>query len=131
GSDLIKLKRAYKKAQRIVDGDRRTLPFQGETVLIEKKADGFTFEIVDGETVMGEDAKELHEEFNKGGASKLVELFLPRKAVKAGESWKVDVGVLAKEFSKDGKIEIDASKCTGSGKLVKAYQKDEIGRAHV
>jgi hypothetical protein len=125
GGDLVKLKRAYKKAARIVDGDRRTLPFQGETVMIEKSKDGpFSFQIVDGETLMGEDIKELHEEFNKGGASKLVELFLPRKAVKAGETWKVDVNLLAKEFSKDGKIEIDAAKSTGSGKFVKAYQKD-------
>jgi hypothetical protein len=125
GGDLVKVKRAYKKAQRIVDGDRRTLPFQGETVLIEKAKDGpFSFQIEGDEVLMGEDVKELHEEFNKGGAGKLIGLFLPRKAVMAGDSWKVDVAMLAKDFSKDGKIKIDAAKSTGSGKLAKAYKKD-------
>ena len=127
GGDLVKLKRTYKKAQRTLDGDRRTLPFQGETVLIEKNKDGpFTFQIVDGEVVEGEDAKELHEEFNKGGIGKLFEMFQPKQAVKVGETWKLDVAMLAKEFSKDGKIDIDAAKATGAGKLTKAYQKGGV-----
>ena len=124
GGDLVKLKRSYKKAQRTVDGDRRTLPFQGETVLIEKKEAAFLFQIEGGESVEGDDAKELHEEFNKGAIGKLFELFLPKKTVKVNESWKFNVGLLVKEFMKDGKIEIDAAKSTGSGKLLKAYQKD-------
>lgn len=124
GGDLVKLKRSYKKAQRTIDGDRRTLPFQGETVLIEKKGDAFIFQIEGGETVEGDDAKELHEEFNKGAVGKLFELFLPKKTVKVNEAWKFDVGLLVKEFTKDGKIEIDPAKSTGSGKLLKAYQKN-------
>ena len=124
GSDLVKLKRTYKKAQRTVDGDRRALIFQGETVAIEKKGDAFQFQIDGGETIEGEDAKELHEEFNKGAVARLFELFLPKKAVKIDETWTYDVGLLVKEFMKDGKIEIDAAKSTGAGKLVKAYQKN-------
>jgi hypothetical protein len=124
GGDLVKLKRTYKKAQRSVDGDRRALIFQGETVNIEKKDGAFGFQIEGGEAVEGNDAKELTEEFNKGGVGKLFAAFLPKKAVKVDEAWKFDVGVLAKEFSKDGKIEIDAKKSTGSGKLTKAYQKN-------
>jgi hypothetical protein len=124
GGELVRLKRTYKKAQRTVDGDRRTLPFQGETVLIEKKSGAFFFQIVDGETLEGDDIKELNEEFNKGGAGKLIALFLPRKAVKLNEPWTFDVGLLVKEFTKEGKIDIDAAKSTGSGKLVKAHQKN-------
>jgi hypothetical protein len=124
GGDLVKLKRSYKKAQRTIDGDRRTLPFQGETVLIEKKGDAFIFQIEGGETLQGDDTKELHEEFNKGAVGKLFELFLPKKTVKVNESWKFDVGLLVKEFTKDGKIEIDPAKSSGSGKLLKAYPKN-------
>jgi hypothetical protein len=124
GGDLVKLTRTYKKAQRIVDGEKRTLPYQGETVLIEKKSGAFTFQVEGGEAVEGEDAKELNEDFNKGGAGKLIAAFLPAKAVKVDEPWKFDVGMLVKEFTKDGKIDIDAAKSTGSGKLLKAYQKD-------
>jgi hypothetical protein len=122
--DLSKLKRSYKKAQRVVDGDRRTLPYQGETLLIDKKEGASTFQIEGGEAVEGDEAKELSEEFNKGGVAKLVELFLPKKAVKVNDTWKFDVALVAKEFMKDGKIEVDASKSTGAGKLLKAYQKD-------
>jgi hypothetical protein len=124
GGDLVKLKRTYKKAQRTVDGDRRTLPFQGETVLINKKEGASTFQIEDGEVVEGEDAKELAEEFNKGGAGKLLEVFLPKKAVKVNEAWAFDTAMLAKDFMKDGKIEIDAAKSTGAGKLLRVYQKN-------
>ena len=125
GGDLVKVKRTYKKAQRVIDGDRRALIFQGQTVNIEKKDGDFTFQIEGGEAIEGEDAKELHEEFNKGGTRKLFESFLPKKTVKINEAWKFDVGVLAKEFSKDGKIEIDAEKSTGAGKLTKAYKKND------
>ena len=50
--------------------------------------------------------------------------FLPRKAVKVDETWKLDVTQLARDFTKDGKIETDETKAKGSGKLLKVYQKD-------
>jgi hypothetical protein len=124
GGDLVKLKRTYKKAQRTIDGDRRALIYQGETVLIEKKEGGHSFKIEGGEALEGEDAKELAEEFNKGDMSKLLEAFQPRKTVKVDDTWTFDVAMLAKEFAKDGKIVIDPAKSTGSGKLLKAYQKN-------
>jgi hypothetical protein len=124
GSDLVKLRRTYKKAARIVDGERRTLPFQGETVAIEKKDGTFSFQIIDGEAVEGEDARELQEEFNKGHAGKMVELFTTRKSVKLNESFTFDVAGLVKDFMKDGKLEIDAAKSTGVAKLAKVYQKN-------
>jgi hypothetical protein len=124
GGDLVKLKRAYKKAQRTIDGDRRALIYQGDTVLIEKKDGAHTFQIEGGETIEGEDAKELAEEFNKGDVAKLLEVFQPRKAVKVNVPWTFDVSMLAKDFTKDGKLDIDAAKSTGSGKLLKAYEKN-------
>ncbi len=124
GDELVKVKRQYEHADRIVKGERRTLPYQGKTLLIEKKGGKFQFQIENDEEIVGKEAEELNEEFNKGGFHKLIPLLLPRKAVKVDDTWKVDTAFLAKEFGKDGKVEIDAAKSTGTGKLLKAYQKN-------
>jgi hypothetical protein len=127
GEELVRLKRFYEHGERKTDGIRETLPYQGKTLLIEKKDGRFHFktEGKDGEDIDGKEAEELNEEFNKGDFRKLIsDAFLPRKAVKLNESWKLDVAPLARDFSKDGKIEIDDTKSKGSGKLTKAYQKN-------
>ena len=125
GDELVRLKRHYEHAERTVKGTRETLPYQGKTVLIEKKDGKFAFHIQDGEALEGKDAEELNEEFNKGDFRKLLaDHFLPRKAVKVNEPWKFDVAPLAKAFSGDGKIEIDDAKSSGAGRLTKAYTKN-------
>jgi len=126
GEDLVRLKRQYEHAERTVKGTRETLPYQGKTLLIEKKGGAFEFKIEkDDEILMGKEIQELHEEFNKGDFRKLIaEPFMPRKAVKVNETWTFDVKPLAKAFTADGKIEIDDAKSKGSGKLVKVYQKN-------
>jgi hypothetical protein len=125
GDELVRVKRRYDHAERKVKGERQTLPFQGKTVLIEKKGGQFLFQIEGDEAIEGKDAHELHEEFNKGGMRKLAtEHFLPRKLVKVDEKWTYDVAPLAKAFMGDGKIEIDESKAIGAGKLTKVYQKN-------
>ncbi len=126
GEELVKVKRTYEHAERVIDGTRQTLPYQGKTLNIEKKNNQFEFRVEGEDSALeGKEAEEVHEEFNKGDFRKLLsDPMLPRKAVKVGESWTVDAALLAKEFTKDGKIEIDDAKSKGSGKLVKAYQKD-------
>lgn len=125
GEDLVKVKRQYEHAERKVKEERHTLPYQGKTLLIEKKDSKFEFQIEGGDLVEGKEAEELNEEFNKGGLRKLfTDHFLPRKAVQLNEVWKYDVAPLAKAFSADGKITIDEAKSTGSGKLLKAYMKN-------
>jgi hypothetical protein len=126
GDQLVKIKRHYGHAERTVKGKRETLPYQGKTVLIEKKDGKFEFRIEEGDEVLeGQDAEELNEEFNKGDFRGLMtQPFLPRKAVKLNETWKFDVAPLAKGFSGDGKIEIDDAKSTGTGRLAKAYTKN-------
>jgi hypothetical protein len=125
GEDLVRLKRVYEHGERTIDGTRQTLPYQGKTLLIAKEGGKFHFQIEGGEVIEGKDAEELQEEFNKGDFRKLFnDAFLPRKAVPVNESWKFDVTPLAKDFSKDGKIEIDDAKSKGTGKLLKVYQKN-------
>jgi hypothetical protein len=125
GDELIRVKRHYDHAERRVKDVRETLPYQGKTVLIEKKDGTFQFRIEDDERLEGKDAEELHEEFNKGGVRKFItDHFLPRKLVKVNEAWTFDVAPLAKGMMADGKILVDDTKATGSGKLTKVYKKD-------
>jgi hypothetical protein len=125
GDDLVHVKRQYEHAERKVDGARQTLPYQGKTLNIQKKNGTWVFEIEGDDVIYGKEAEELTEEFVKGGATKLVnDAFLPRKAVKVDDTWKLDVAPLARDFGKDGKIEVDETKAKGSGKLLKVYQKN-------
>jgi len=125
GDELVRVKRKYDHAERKIKDVRTTLPYQGKTVLVEKKGGAFVFQVEGDESVEGKDAEELNEEFNKGGTRKLLtDHFLPRKLVKVNEQWTYDVAPLAKAFTGDGKIEIDESKSTGAGKLTKVYQKN-------
>jgi hypothetical protein len=82
-----RLKRKYDKAREIAGGKTTTLPYEGKTVLIEKKEDKYTFRIEGGEELTGKDAKYLDSEFNKKGQSDdaMQRVMLPKKAVKLNE----------------------------------------------
>jgi hypothetical protein len=125
------LNRTYKKAVLTVDKMEKALPFQGKAVKIEKKDGPYRFYYQGGAEITGEDAAYLDREFNKDQADSdfdIEEKLLPGKAVKVGESWKVPVQEIAKEFEKIMPMGFDASKATGTGKLLKAFKKD--GRQH-
>jgi hypothetical protein len=121
-----KLKRHYDKAQTKEDGEAKPLPYQGKTVLIEKKGEKYQFHIEGGEALTGKDAKLLDDEFNKKGSSREFEkLLLPKVPVAVGESWKIDPEPIIKDFSsKEEALIGDAAKSTATGKLVRAYKKD-------
>jgi hypothetical protein len=121
-----RLERHYDKAQVTTDGKTRDLPYQGKTVLIEKKEGKYHFRIKDGEELEGDDARQLNEEFNKDADEEfdLQKAVLPGKAVAVNDSWKLDMGPLATTFARATKMQIDADKAEGSGKLVKVYEKD-------
>ncbi|HYT92017.1 MAG TPA: hypothetical protein VEL76_25100 [Gemmataceae bacterium] len=123
----VRLKRQYETATVTENGEKKTLPYQGKTVLIEKKGERYTFKIEGGEELTGEDAKLLNEEFNKKGKfdeDTFEKLFLPGKAVKVGETWKLDTQVIVKALREEGKMELDADKLKATGSLTKAYKKD-------
>jgi hypothetical protein len=121
-----RLERHYDKAQVTTDGKARDLPYQGKTVLIEKKEGKYHFRIKDGEELEGDDAKQLNEEFNKDADEEfdLQKAVLPGKAVGINDSWKLDLGPLVTSFARATKMQIDADKAEGRGKLVKVYDKD-------
>ncbi|MCC6419973.1 MAG: hypothetical protein IT429_17190 [Gemmataceae bacterium] len=124
----LKVERTYDKARVNEKGEKRTLPYEGKTVVIEKKGEKYEFRIKGGQELTGADAKALDEEFNKKGklgGRELEKMFLPGKAVKVGETWKLDPAVLGKIFQEDTKMDLDQAKTTASGKLVKAYKKGD------
>lgn len=125
GDALVKIKRRYDHAERVVSSVRNTLPYQGKTLHIDQKDGHFRFQIEGDDNLSEAEAAELNEEFNKGDFRKLLTAgFLPRKAVKINEAWKLDVAPLARDFGKDGKIVLDDVNAKGTGKLLKVYQKN-------
>jgi hypothetical protein len=126
--DKGNLRRHYSRAQRIQNGQQRTLRYEGRTLLIEPKGKGgrYTFRTwVDGADMNG--SEELDEEFN-GKMPQLPSLgnawLLPREAVRVGESWKIDPAPFLKILAKPSELTIHADRATGVGKLVRAYRKD-------
>jgi hypothetical protein len=120
-----KLEREYTKAQVKVGGMGDDLPYSGKTVVIEKKGDKYTFTIKGGAELKGPAAQSLDQEFNNKSADSadLEKLLLPKGAVKPNDEWKLDMAAILKGM-KDESMDADVAKATGTGKLVKVYQKD-------
>jgi hypothetical protein len=115
-----KVKRTYESAELTVKGQKQDLGLKGQTVLIEKKGDKYTFTAA-GKPLAGKAAELLGKEFSAKKQTR-DEDFLPGKPVKVGETWKIDVTKVAAEMSEGGMV-IDDQKSTASGKLTKVYDK--------
>lgn len=113
------MKRTYEKAEEIKDGETNKLPLDGKTVIIEKKGDKYTFFTDDGKPLDGRPRDELDKEFNKKENEDL-DQFIPKKPLKAGDTWKLDAEKLATMLAKDT-FETDPKAATGSGKLADVY----------
>jgi hypothetical protein len=125
GKKPSKLRRRYEKAEVKIGDDQRTLPYQGKTVLIEKKGSSYHFQIEGGEEITGPDAEALNEEFNRPqGDLADDKFFLPKKPVRINETWKIDTDPLIKSLGKDFPISLDTAKIEATGKLLKAYKKE-------
>jgi hypothetical protein len=117
-----KVKRTYETFEMTKAGKKLDVDMAGKTVLIEKGKEKYTFS-VDGKAVTGEAADMLDKEFNKKDEDEMEDLMLPKKAVKAGDTWDVDVKSLSKMFGEQMTVDEDKAKVTG--KLVKLYDKDK------
>jgi hypothetical protein len=131
GKRAVKLRREYRKAT-VKTGDKETpLAYDGKTLTIEKKDGKYHFTLEDGKELLGKDAELLDRSFNKPGGDDsddddLEKAFLPKKPVKANETWKFDPAAIVKVLEKDSKtpLPVDKSKMTGQGKLARVYKKD-------
>jgi hypothetical protein len=123
-----RLRRHYDKAQATKDGETKALPYEGKTVLIEKKDGQYHFKIEGGAELTGKDAELLAKEFDKEKDDKqdLEKILLPQKPVRVNETWKIDAEEFARALSKDteGRFEVDADKARATGQLLRAYQKN-------
>jgi hypothetical protein len=119
------IERKYEKAQLTTDDKKTDLPYQGKTVVIEKKDGKFRF-TVDGKELPEADAAVLAKEFAKQSddQTEIEKAILPKNPVKLNDSWKVDMAPLVKDAAKGGDMELDAARCKGTGTLLKAYKKD-------
>jgi hypothetical protein len=114
-----KLKRTYETAEETKDGEKVDLGLVGKTVMVEKKGSGYDVK-VDGREPTGPAADVLKKEFGKEKEINDEDL-LPKDPVKVGGTWKVDVAKLAADASDE--LDIDVAKSTGTGKLIKVYDK--------
>lgn len=130
-----KLQRHYTKAEVVSANMNTTLPYQGKTVLIEKKEDKYRFDIEGGAELTGKDAAELDREFNKKnpGGPDFEKMMLPGRPVAVGDSWNVDTAPLIADLKRSGDIVPDADKFKVTVKLTRAYKKDgrQFGVLHL
>lgn len=120
-----RLRRHYEKAQTRTGDRTDPLPFEGKTVLIEKRDGTYHFQFEDGQELTKQEAEPLDKEFNRRAEDKLNfnKLFLPQGPVAVDQTWKIDPAPLVKDLEKDSKIEIDAAKAVAEGKLTRVYRK--------
>ncbi len=117
-----KAKRTYETAEVVKKGEKVDLELKGKSVLIEKGKDKYTFSVEDGK-LNAEATEVLDKEFNKKDDVDPEELMLPKKPVKVGDTWDVDVKAVTKMFGEE--MTVDKDKAKVSGKLVKVYDKDK------
>jgi hypothetical protein len=117
-----KLSRAYETAEATTDGAKKTLSFQGKTVVIDKKGTRFEF-TVDGKPLPEDDAKTFAQEFGKGDGPDDEDL-LPTKPVSAGMTWTPNLEKLVPLMAKEMPFDLAKTGNTAAGKFHKAYPKD-------
>jgi hypothetical protein len=119
-----RFQRAYDKAEITVNDKTQRLSVQGKTVVIEKVDGKYRFQIPEGKDT-AESARVLTEEFGKDESVDLRRLFLPGRAVRVKDTWKLELAPLIKELSRS--LIVDADKAAGTGKLLEV-RKDKSGR---
>jgi len=117
-----KVKRTYETASISKGTKEEEVGLAGKVVLIEKKGDKYSFTI-DGKDVPRLAADILRKEFGKDKEI-TEEDFLPKGPVKVGDVWKLDIAKFAKDLSSDAEMTADVDKSSGTGKLLKVYDKD-------
>ena len=117
----VKVKRVYEKAEEVKGGTTTNLPLHGKTVTIEKKGEKYAFTYDDGKAVDGKAREDLDKELNKKDEDEIDD-FIPKRPLKPGETWKMDVDKLIKSFTKEKDVfTIDKKSATATGKLAEAY----------
>jgi len=117
----IRYLRTYAKATETENGKTKTFTYQGRTLIYEKGKDGKVRVGVAGAgEVDPQDAEKLVERANKPSESEaLMRQFAPKKPVKPGDSWPLDVSLVAKAME----VRADEAKSTATVKLARTDRK--------
>lgn len=116
-----KFKRVYQKATRTADGRTTARSYEGRTVVFELKGDKYAVTVEGDKPLDKADLAELTRKANEDSQAQ-EQVFLPKKAVKVGDSWKIDYKELARAYGTQGNL--DPENTSGGAKLVKVYEKD-------
>jgi hypothetical protein len=115
-----KYKRAYKK---VTLPGGRVAPYQGKTVVFEKKGDKYQARVEGDAEVPAKDLERLTRRANTRSDQALERAYLPGKPVKVGDSWMLDIKALA--ASVGDTWDFDPAKSAGTGKLVRVYKQGD------
>ena len=121
-----KIERLYSE-WKVKTGDaNKDVPHKGKRIVIEKKNGKYGVALKEAGKIDRMAESILLKEFaDKSEDSEVIEkLMFPSTPVKPGGTWEIDMDKVAAEMSKSAKMTIDASKASGSGKLLKTYKKD-------
>jgi hypothetical protein len=125
-----RLRRRYAKAQVQAGGKTISLPYEGKTVLIEKRDGKYRFVIEGGDALAAQDAPLLESEFNSKRLNHLEmrKVLLPTKPVRVDESWTIDPSPLIRDLAQadGGALTVDREKAAASGRLLAV--RDQEGR---
>ena len=120
-----KLTRKYEKVIVREEDKDVEVPLSGKTVTIERKDGKYAFMLDDGE-LSTRMLKFLNESFKSDSEDedKFDDVFLSKRAVRVGETWKCDAKRVLMEILKDTSGNFDVTNATASGKLKETYAKD-------
>jgi hypothetical protein len=125
GRKAERVRRVYDRARTSEDGKPETLPYEGKTVLIEKKRGAYVFTVEGEGTLIGKEARFLRREFKDSGRDDDPGgKWLPGHPVAVGQTWKIDARAFFKAGEDEGVLDFDLEGAKGEGRLVKAYKKD-------
>ncbi len=116
-----KYRRTYEKATRTRDDATQVRSYQGRTLVFTQKDGKYAVAAQGDKPLDREDLAELTRKANDRDEAQ-EQVFLPKKPVAAGDSWKIDTAELVKAFSKNGKL--DPKRTSAEARLTRAYRKD-------
>jgi hypothetical protein len=119
------VKRDYVQAEVTSNDATEKLKYNGKSVLITQKAGQYVYQIQGGEVLTGPDSEYLKEGHLNGGPGlhEIENWLLPKQPVKVNETWKPELPSLIQLVEKTNNMELEAEKCTATGKLVSVYKK--------
>ena len=121
------LQRQFDRAEHQVGGRVYTIPLQGKTYDIEKKAGRYVFQYQSGEAIPAEAVQALEREFNSGLHEELdwEKLILPSRPVRVNDIWQLDLRRVIQVLSKLTNMQMDVTRSSARACLSRIYEEDK------